>query len=231
VKSGELLLLGERDPGKPAHVGIERSLAMFNAETGAGLSHRWVATAEVNETSLPAIFGGATGVWCTPGSPYASTAGALLSIRRAREQQLVFLGTCGGFQHALMEYCGTVLGHRAAHQEQDREAADPLIVRLSCSLAGVQARVMAAPGSWYARTVGSAESVEEFNCNYGVAPSYERLFVGSDLEFVARDEAGQVRAFRLHERPFYVGTLFQPERRALRGTLHPLVRAFFEAVG
>jgi hypothetical protein len=27
-----------------------------------------------------------------------------------------------------------------------------------------------------------------------------------------------------------VGTLFQPERRALRGELHPLVRAFFDAM-
>ena len=229
--SGKLLLLGERDSAKPAHVGIERSLALFKAETGSALRHQWVGTAEVAESSVLALFSGATGVWCTPGSPYASTVGALLAIRRAREQRLPFLGTCGGFQHALMEYCGTVLGYRAVHEEEEPEAPDPLIVKMSCSLVGVQARVIAAPDSWYARTVGSAESVEEFNCNYGLAPAYEQLFVGSDLEFVARDEDGQVRAFRLRERPFYVGTLFQPERCALRGPLHPLVRAFFEAVG
>jgi len=33
---------------------------------------------------------------------------------------------------------------------------------------------------------------------------------------------------RLDTHPFYVGSLFQPERRALRAELHPLVRAFLE---
>ena len=46
---------------------------------------------------------------------------------------------------------------------------------------------------------------------------------------VAHDEAGQVRAFRLKSQPFFIGTLFQPERRALAGSLHPIVRTFFLA--
>jgi CTP synthase (UTP-ammonia lyase) len=56
----------------------------------------------------------------------------------------------------------------------------------------------------------------------------ESVFARSDLEFVGRDEAGQVRAFRLATHRFFVGTLFQPERRALSGVLHPLVYAFLK---
>ncbi|HLP03656.1 MAG TPA: hypothetical protein VK163_16635 [Opitutaceae bacterium] len=227
MSTGLLILLGERDPAKPAHVGIERAIELFNASTGRALVARWVRTDAIAEEVFSGALSGATGVWCTPGSPYASRRGALHAIRQAREHRLPFLGTCGGFQHALMEYCVSVLGHAAAHAEEDRSATDPLIMKLSCSLAGTHARVLAEPGSWYAEAV-AADSSEEFNCNYGMAPGFEPLFTQSALEFVARDEAGQVRVFRLRDHPFYLGTLFQPERRALRGELHPLVRLFLE---
>ena len=39
-------------------------------------------------------------------------------------------------------------------------------------------------------------------------------------------EIGEVRAIELEGHPFFVGTLFQPERKALEGTLPPLVRDF-----
>jgi CTP synthase (UTP-ammonia lyase) len=88
--------------------------------------------------------------------------------------------------------------------------------------------VLAVPGLGFGELLGGEESMEEFNCNYGLAPSFESIFPGSGLEFVARDEAGQVRAFRLPAHPFFVGTLFQPERRAFSGVLHPLVHAFLK---
>jgi CTP synthase (UTP-ammonia lyase) len=50
---------------------------------------------------------------------------------------------------------------------------------------------------------------------------------GQDL---ARDEAGEVRAVELTGHPFFLATLYQPERSALRGEGHPLVSAFVAAV-
>jgi len=50
------------------------------------------------------------------------------------------------------------------------------------------------------------------------------------LEIAARDEDGGVRAVELRDHPFFIGTLFQPERAALRGETPPLVKAFVEAV-
>lgn len=123
-----------------------------------------------------------------------------------------------------------VLNRPAAHQETDLAAKDPLIVKLSCSLMGAKAKMIAVPGTAFAKLLGENESLEEFNCNYGLAPDLEPIFAGSDLKFVAYDEAHQVRAFQLSNHPFFIGTLFQPERRALRGTLHPLVNAFFQHV-
>ena len=75
------------------------------------------------------------GVWCVPASPYANTEGALNAIRVAREHRIPFLGTCGGFQHAVIEYARNVLGWTAAdHAEVNPQAALALIAPLSCSL-------------------------------------------------------------------------------------------------
>lgn len=222
----EIVLIGERDLAKRAHAGIEASLALFQRDVDPALTFRWVPTNLLTSEAVPRILENVTGIWCAPGSPYTNTEGALRAIRHAREQKIAFLGTCGGFQHALMEFSRNALSRSAAHAEMDPDAVDPLIAQLSCSLVGARAKIVAPAGSWYASIVGAAESTEEFNCNYGLAPTFVSAFAGSALEFVAHDEAGQVRAFHLSNHPFFVGTLFQPERRALTGNLHPLVRAF-----
>jgi CTP synthase (UTP-ammonia lyase) len=210
---------------------MEASFALFEQLSPGLVDFRWIPTSSVAPGSTADVLSEASALWCAPGSPYENTEGALEAIRHAREEGKPFFGTCGGFQHALMEYCANVLGRSAVHQELTGDAVDPLIIKLSCSLAESGARVIAPAGSWYAKTVGASESMEEFNCNYGLSPAFEPFFAGSKMEFVARDEQGQVRAFQLAGHPFFVGTLFQPERRALGGELHPVVKAFFEKAG
>lgn len=228
--SPQLILIGERDPAKPAHAGIEASLKLFNRETKVGLAAAWVPTDAITANNAGTILTSAAGVWCTPGSPYRSTEGALLAIRYARDNKIPYLGTCGGFQHALMEYSRNVLGGNADHQEMDALAPHPLIVQLTCSLVGAKSAVLTEPDSWLATILGGSQTIEEFNCNYGLAADFIPTFAGSDLRFIAHDEAGQPRVFRLAQHPFFVGTLFQPERRALAGALHPLVKIFLSHV-
>ncbi len=61
--------------------------------------------------------------------------GALLAIRYAREQKRPFLGTCGGFQHAIIEYARNVLGWADADPaETAPDAARPVIAPLQCAL-------------------------------------------------------------------------------------------------
>ena len=45
----------------------------------------------------------------------------------------------------------------------------------------------------------------------------------------ATDADGDIRGLELEGHPFYVITLFQPERAALRGVLPPIVGSFVEA--
>ncbi len=44
------------------------------------------------------------------------------------------------------------------------------------------------------------------------------------------DVNGEARVVELAGHPFFVGTLFQPERTALAGVAHPLIMAYLQAI-
>jgi CTP synthase (UTP-ammonia lyase) len=115
-----LLVIGERDLAKPAHVGLEASVARFNSTEESKVVLDWIRTDELKADTVERCFRGATAVWCSAGSPYASFEGALRGIRYARQANLPFLGTCGGFQHALIEFARNVAGQSTTHAEIER---------------------------------------------------------------------------------------------------------------
>ena len=112
------------------------------APDGLKVEAEWLATETLGldrEAVAGARLGAFDALWCVPASPYASMEGALCAIRFARERGVPFLGTCGGFQHALIEYARNVLGMEGAdHAESNAEAATPLVTPLSCSLVGAR---------------------------------------------------------------------------------------------
>src|SRR4030088_892607 len=65
------------------------------------------------------------------------------------------LGTCGGSQHALIEYARNVLGLvEADHPESNPTSELPLIAPLSCPLVEVQGRIKLIPGTRMAQLYG-----------------------------------------------------------------------------
>jgi len=183
----------------------------------------WVPTDEVGDGRPLARF---DGVWCVPGVPYRSVAGALAAIRYARQSRVPFLGTSAGFQYALIEYARDVLGMADAdHEKTNPRCATPLIAPLGCALAGVKARVRFAAGSIIRRAYGKAESMEEYHCSFGLNGRYRRLIEGHHLVVSAVDDQDEVRGVELDDHPFFAATLFQPEMQAP----NPLINAFVAA--
>jgi CTP synthase (UTP-ammonia lyase) len=220
--------IGDYDASITAHRGIPRALEIASGRAGIRLEIVWLGT-EVMERRRPEL-PSFSGFWCAPGSPYASLEGALLAVRHARETGRPFLGTCAGFQHALLEYARNVLGlGEAGHVETDPHAGLPLIAPLSCALVEEADTILFEQGSRLARIYGALRTREEYHCRYGLNPRYESLLGGQAIKISGRDTAGEVRAFELANHPFFIATLFQPERSGLRGEPHPLVEAFVAA--
>jgi CTP synthase (UTP-ammonia lyase) len=222
-------LIGDFSESVLAHRAINAALPLVAQDLNVELRSEWLDTA--------ALAAGAhepldqfDGLWCTPASPYANTEAALRAIEFARESARPFLGTCGGFQHALLEFAQHVWRlPLVAHAETDPESTDPLIARLECSLIEVTEALELTPGSRLAEIYGTARIVEGYHCNYGLNPKYAARLGSGPLAISARDSTGQVRAIELRSHPFFIATLFQPERAALEKRVPPLVRAFVKA--
>jgi CTP synthase (UTP-ammonia lyase) len=132
----------------------------------------------------------------------------------------------------VIEYARTVLGlTQADHAETNPSATFALITPLVCSLtAGAQGVIFFRPGSRIAAIYGQTEVTEEFNCNYGVSPDHQSLLESSDLHVSGVDSEDEARVVELEGHPFFIATLFQPERSAFKGVVHPLLRAFVQAM-
>ena len=220
-------LIGDYDATVAAHQAIPRALRLAEEALDLAVAFEWVPTAEILDPSRVAGF---DGLWCVPASPYRSTEGALSAIRFAREEGRPFLGTCGGFQHAVIEYARNVLGWAdAEHAETAPAAIRPVIAPLACALVEATDAVEFRPGSRIAAAYGCMRSTEGYRCRYGLNPAFRATLVSGPLRVGAHDADGEIRAVELEGHPFFLATLFQPERAALKGQLPPLVAAFARA--
>jgi CTP synthase (UTP-ammonia lyase) len=225
-----IALVGDRDSAVLAHQAIDRCFVLAQEVESLAVEGTWVPTQSIVPGS-DSILKSFAGVWCVPASPYQNTEGAIWAIQFARKAGVPFLGTCGGFQHAVLEFARNALGlPEADHQELHPDALLLLVSRMECALVEKSQSVLVVPGHSFRAIYGADSGLETYHCNYGLNPAFERLFRDSPFQIAARDEAGAVRAMVLRDHCFFVGTLFQPERRALAGALHPVVRAFFGAV-
>src|SRR5580692_6875893 len=220
-------LIGDFDSSVSAHQAIPIAIRLASDVLKVDGSFEWVPTNEIVGTKRISHF---DALWCVPASPYRSMEGALLAVQYARENHRPFLGTCGGFQHAVLEYARNVLGWAdAEHAETAPEAKRAVISLLECGLVEVSDAIRLEPTSRIREAYGCEEIVEGYHCRYGLNPQFLSSMTSGSLMATAHDRVWEVRALELNDHPFFVTTLFQPERAALKGTPPPLVRALLAA--
>lgn len=222
-----IALIGDHDPSVTAHQAIPLALKLAAEALGVTVHFQWLDTDTLTST---APLHGFDGFWCVPASPYRDTDGALRAIRFAREQKRPFLGTCGGFQHAVLEYARNALGWAdAEHGELAPDAKRAVIVPLTCALVEATDAVRLAPYTRIAEAYGTLDLHEGYRCRYGMNPEFTAALLEGDLIPSGHDSAGDLRAVELLDHPFFVATLFQPERTALKGITPPLAIALLKA--
>lgn len=225
-----IALVGDYSPDVTAHRAIPVALELAARAQRLDLGWEWVPTRAIG--AAPHDLARFAAVWAVPASPYENMDGALSAIRFARETRRPFLGTCGGFQHALLEIARDLAGiANADHGETNPTAADLVVTKLACSLVEKNERIRFAPGSLIAAAYRTESAYEGYRCNYGLNEAYRAALARVGLRFSAFDDTNAIRAAELplDVHPFFVGTLFQPERAALRGETPPLIAAFVAA--
>src|SRR5512144_2095765 len=108
-----IAVLGDRNPEYPTHRELDAALGLMPADVDA----RWLPSPQAESAAE------ADGLWVVPGTPYRDGDAVLEALRLARSEGLPILGTCGGFQHMLLEFARNVAGLvDAAHAETDPDA-------------------------------------------------------------------------------------------------------------
>ena len=222
-----IAIIGEYNPTFPPHVSTNEAIEHSRSASGISVDGIWVSTEEINKT----LFEHFSGIWVAPGSPYKNMDKTLWAIRYAREKGIACFGTCGGFQHMIIEYALNVLGFRdVGHAEYDPYASNLFITQLACSLAGREMELTFSPGSRVAEIYSATSATEEYYCNFGVNPDYVSILQGGPLKITGSDSEGEIRVIELPGHPFFLGTLFVPQARSTAKQPHPLVTAFMKAV-
>jgi CTP synthase (UTP-ammonia lyase) len=215
-------IIGEHNPRNVTHTATDSAFARLGARA------RWIPTEDVEAD--PSVLATCDGLLISPGSPYLSMDGALAAIRYARENDVPLLGTCGGFQHVLVEYARAVLGIVGADHAETNPQADELVcVPLTCSVAGEEHLVLIEPETFAAGLYQTAESVEPFFCNFGLNPDYREPLERSGLRFSGFDEEGEPRILELPGHRFFVATLYVPQAAPASRDPHPILAGFLAA--
>ena len=221
-----IALVGDYDPKVTAHKAIPKALQIAAASHYFDVKYEWLHTKTLIG-DMDQLLSNFNGVWAVPASPYENISGALAAIQYAREKHISFLGTCGGYQHALLEFAHNVLQlPEAENAEVNPDTSFPLINALICSLVEENGEILLRENTKIREIYGEEIIMEQYRCSYGFNRRYLNLFKDSELVVSGFDHDGDPRSIELSNHPFFMATAYQPERVALKGENHPLVNQF-----
>ncbi len=224
-------IIGEYNAAFEPHVATDRAIAHASARLGVVVETEWIETDRADR-EFADVTARCHGFWIAPGSPYANMNGALKIIAYARTHGRPLLGTCGGYQHIVIEYARNILGiEDAEHAEYDPYASKLVVNRLVCSLAGQELKIVLNDSESTIFDIYRKDIItERYYCNFGLNPAYQQALAENGLLTVGVDDNGESRIVELKGHPFYIGTLFVPQTISTEENPHPLISAFVRQV-
>jgi CTP synthase (UTP-ammonia lyase) len=237
-------ILGDFNPDFRSHHATNDSLQHAANKLAIEIESEWLPTPSLTEPNAEDRLASFDALWATPGSPYKSFDGMLKGIEFARRRNWPFLGTCGGFQYAFLEFARNVLGIADADTAENNSGSKNIIIYpVACAvpdnskdrkgkapkLSGMIPEIRLRPGSYLQSFYGKDTVTEEFFCNFEVNPEFEWTSMEAGFPVVARGPQGEVRAIESPAHRFFVATLFQPQLSSTKKNPHPLIQAFLQA--
>lgn len=227
----KLAIIGDYNSQYKPHQATNEAITHSLINFGIPLQYDWIST-EVIDKDFEKIISTYHGFWIAPGSPYISMSGALKIIQHARENKIPTLGTCGGFQHMVIEFARNVMGIAdAEHAEYDPYASNLVVNPLSCSLVGETLEVeLTEPFSRTSEIFGEKKILEKYYCNFGLNPKYQNQLHDNGFKMVGTDKLKEARILELENHPFFIATLFVPQDNSTIESPHKLVTGFLKSI-
>ena len=226
----KLAIIGDYNGQYRPHIATNEAIAHSVVNFDIPLQYDWISTSVI-EAEFEKIISSYDGFWIAPGSPYKSMSGALKIIQYARENRIPTLGTCGGFQHMVIEFARNVMGITdAEHAEYDPYASNLVVNPLSCSLVGETLEVeLTDPFSRTSAIFEEKKILEKYYCNFGLNPQYQNELHQEGFKIVGTDKLKEARILELENHPFFIATLFVPQENSTMESPHRLVTSFLKS--
>jgi CTP synthase (UTP-ammonia lyase) len=235
-------ILGDFNRELRSHHATPESLQHAARKLDLKVESEWVPTSFLTASKTEKLLENFDGLWASAGSPYKSFDGMLRGIEFARRRDWPFLGTCAGFQYALIEFARNVLGLADADSAENNSTSKNIVIYpVACAvpgrkgdapkLSGMVPEIRLRPGSYLQSFYGKGIDAvsEEFFCNFEVNPEFEWATMEAGFPVVARGINGEIRAIESPAHRFFIATLFQPQLSSTEKKPHPVVLAFVQA--
>jgi CTP synthase (UTP-ammonia lyase) len=224
----KIAIIGEYYDNFDPHTSLNQSLEYLRDQFE--FEYEWIETEAVEKAGNRRLENFA-GIWSAPGSPFKSLDGALHAITYARVNDVPHIGTCAGFQHAVIEIARNMLGiEDAQHEEYDAGSSRLFVNRLACSLAGKTMDVYLKNDTLAHRLYGMDKTNENYYCNFGINPAFKQYLVHPRIAVSGVDQDDEIRIIEIPDLKFFLITLFVPQTRSRPGAPHPLIKGFVKAV-
>ena len=227
----QLGIMGDFDASNGTHTATNDALDHAAKKLGIPFRYEWVNTERI-EPEFDTICRLYHGLLIAPGSPYKSMQGVLKIIEYARLHKIPTLGTCGGFQHMVIEFARNVLHIQDAEHAETNPYASKLVINpLSCSLKGQSLQVKIRDrDSWIYSIFQTHTLIENYYCNFGLNPEYQQQIHLAGFRIEGSDVNYEARILDLNNHPFFIATLFVPQVNSSYEKPHPLIIALLNAM-
>jgi CTP synthase (UTP-ammonia lyase) len=230
-------IIGDFQRGKHSHWATEAALFHAAARLGLAVEPSWIATTALSSESDTLLLEAFDGIWGAPGSPFENTEGMLRGIGFARGRNVPFLGTCAGFQYALIEFTRNVLDVPDADSAENQSgSANIVIMPVACPIPAAGGPRLAGagtarpvPGTLFARICGTEDLRGEYFCSFETNAAFIPRWLAAGLRVAAHGSDGEMRAFELPNLRFFVATLFQPQLSSSFERPHPIIEGYLRA--
>ena len=232
-------IIGDFNRESRSHWATDAALYHAASRLGLAVEPRWVPTKSLHGPAMESCLEGFDGLWGAPGSPYASFAGMLAGIEFARRHDVPYLGTCGGFQYALIEFTRNVLGLADADTAENCSGSKNIVITpVACALPGVVPgrpkmsgvdAVYPVAGTLVEQLCGAGELRGEYFCNFETNTAFVPRWEAAGLRIAARGPHEEMRAFDLPGKQFFLATLFQPQLSSSAEQPHPIIEGYLRA--
>jgi CTP synthase (UTP-ammonia lyase) len=224
-----IAIIGDYDSNRLRQTATTAGLDHAAKKIGVKLEAVWLPTTQIGIkteellSDFDAYFG-------APGA-VVSLEGTLRGIKFARESNKPYLGTCAGFQYAVLEFARNAMGiEKATSAEFDPNSSQLVLSELSCQIAGKKMRVRIMPDTLAYKLYGTREVTEEHYCHYGINSQFTSTLQQEGMKISATDEVDEPRIIELSSKGFYLATLFVPQTSSTPTNPHPLLVGYLKAI-